>query len=128
MLGDRARVKGHLDRAEELLRASVDAVALAGQSFVLVSALEALAAVFSAQRQPATAALLLGTAHSARELATAHMRPVQPPDEELRRSLQRALGAYAFDRAHGEGKRLSPTEALRLAPFDESDDSGRPRP
>jgi predicted ATPase/DNA-binding CsgD family transcriptional regulator len=128
VLGDRARVKGNLVRAEELLRASVEAVALAGQSFVLVWALEALAAVSSAQCKPRTAAVLLGTAHSARESTTAHMRPVQPSDQELRRTLQRVLGTPAFDRAHSEGKRLSPTEALRLAPFDETDNSSPPRP
>jgi predicted ATPase/DNA-binding CsgD family transcriptional regulator len=118
MLGDRARVKGQLARAEDLLRASVEAVALAGQSFVLVLALEALAAVFSAQHRPRSAAVLLGAAHSARESATAHMRPVQPPDEVIRRSLVQALGAAAFSSAYREGERLSPTEALRLVPVD----------
>jgi hypothetical protein len=43
-------------RAEELLRGSVQAIAVAGQSIVLVSALEALAAVFSAQDRPRRAA------------------------------------------------------------------------
>jgi hypothetical protein len=43
-------------------------------------------------------------------------------------ALQRTLGASAFDSAHGEGERLSPTEALRLAPFDESDNSGATSP
>ncbi len=127
MLGDRARVNGNLTRAEELLRASVEAVALAGQSLVLVWALEALAAVFSAQRRPRTAAVLLGAAHSARESATAYMRPIQPQDHEFRRSLKQALGATAFDSYHGKGEQLSPTEAVRLAPFDE-DKSGAPRP
>jgi hypothetical protein len=123
MLGDRARVKGDLGRAEDLLRAAVEAIALAGQSFVLVWALEALAAVVFALGQPRTAAVLLGTAHSTRESAAAHMRPILPPDEDLRRSLKRVLGAMAFDRSHSEGEQMSPTEALRLAPFDESDNS-----
>ena len=119
ILGDRARTDGHLDRAEELLRACVEAIALAGQSVVLVWALEALAAVLRAQGRPRGAASLLGTSHSARESAAAHMRPIHPPDEELRRTLRQALGPAAFDDAHGEGARLSPTEALRLAPLDE---------
>ena len=62
VLGSRAHQERQLARAEELLRASIEAVALAGQSFVLVQALEALAAVFSAQRRPRCAAVLLGTA------------------------------------------------------------------
>ncbi len=115
MLGERAREQRQLARAEELLGGSVAAVAIAGQSIILVSALEALAAVLCAQDRPRPAAVLLGTAHAARDSATAHMRPAQPPDEELRRSLARVLGTAAFDAAYGEGKRLSPTQALQLA-------------
>jgi hypothetical protein len=91
----------------------VEATAIAGQSIVLVSALEALAAVFSAQGRPRRAAVFLGAAHTARESASAHMRPTQPPDQELRRSLVRVLGTEAFDAAYGEGKRLSPAQALQ---------------
>ncbi len=47
----------------------------------------ALAAACCAQGRSRHAALLLGTAHTARESASAHMRPGRPPDEELRRSL-----------------------------------------
>jgi predicted ATPase/DNA-binding CsgD family transcriptional regulator len=118
MLGQRAQEQRQLARAEELLGASVEAVALAGQSFVLVSALEALAAVLSAQGRPRPAAVLLGTAHTERESASAHMRPIEPPDEELRQSLVRILGATAFDTAHAGGERLSPTQALQLASHD----------
>ena len=118
MLGQRAQEQRQLARAEELLGASVEAVVLAGQSFVLVSALEALAAVHSAQGRPHPAAVLLGTAHTERESAGAHMRPIKPPDEELRQSLVRILGAAAFDNAHAEGERLSPTQALQLASHD----------
>ena len=39
-------------RAEELLGRSVEAIATAGQSVILVSALEALAGVLSAQGHP----------------------------------------------------------------------------
>ena len=115
MLGERAREQQQLARAEELLRASVAAIALAGQSIVLVSTLESLAAVFSLQGRPQHAAMLLGTAHTARESASAHMRP-QPPDLELRRSLTLALGTAAFDAAHSKGKLLSPVQVLQLAP------------
>jgi predicted ATPase/DNA-binding CsgD family transcriptional regulator len=113
MLGEQAYEQGQLGRAEELLRASVEAIVLAGQSFVLVNAAEALAAVYSAQGRPRHAAMLLGTAHSARESASAHMRPIKAPDEELRRSLARDLGATAFDTAHAEGERMSPTQVLQ---------------
>jgi predicted ATPase/DNA-binding CsgD family transcriptional regulator len=123
VLGERARETRQLARAEQLLRSSVEAVAQAGQSFVLVWALEALAAVSSAQDRPRKAAVLLGAAHRVRESASAHMRPIQPPDPELRRALAHALGAAAFDSAHGEGERLSPMEALRNAPFNESEGS-----
>ena len=101
----------------------MDTVAIAGQSMVLVSALEALAAVFSAQGRPRRAAVLLGTAHAARESASARMRPARPPDEGLRRSLVRALGTAAFNAAHGEGQRLSPAQALHLASSGQRDSS-----
>ncbi|MEV5745008.1 LuxR C-terminal-related transcriptional regulator [Microbispora rosea] len=119
MLGQRAYERQEPARAEELLRASVEAIALAGQSFVLVSAIEALAAVYAAQRRPRSAAVLLGTAHSVREAAGAHMRPRRPPDQELRHALVRILGAGPFDSAHTRGERLSPAAALRLVPLDE---------
>jgi predicted ATPase/DNA-binding CsgD family transcriptional regulator len=116
MLGERAREQRQLARAEELLRASVTAIAMAGQSIVLISALEALAAVFRAQDRPQHAAVLLGTAHTARASASAHLRPVQPSDGELRQSLARVLGTAAFDAAYREGKLLSPVQALQHAP------------
>jgi hypothetical protein len=91
------------------------AVTVAGQSHVLVSALEALAAVACAQGRPRRAAVLLGTAHIARDSASAHMRPTQAPDQELRRSLARLLGSAVFDAAYGEGQRLSPAQALQAS-------------
>jgi hypothetical protein len=57
--------------------------------------------------------MLLGTAHAARESATAHMRPIQPPDDELEQSLARVLGSAAFAAAYSEGERLSPAQALQ---------------
>jgi hypothetical protein len=119
MLGEQARELGDLRRAEQLLRASVEAIALAGQSFVLVWALEDLAAVYAAQDRPRAAAILLGTAHRARESATAHMRPVQPPDEKLRQTLTQTLGVTAFAAAYTEGERQTPTEALQFGSFDD---------
>jgi predicted ATPase/DNA-binding CsgD family transcriptional regulator len=124
VLGERAREQRQLDRAEELLGASVRAITLAGQSFVLVNALEALAAVISDQDRQRTAAVLLGVADSAREVASAHMRPLRAPDEALRRSLVAVLGAADFDTAHGEGERLSPTQALDLVSDGERGRSG----
>jgi hypothetical protein len=109
VLGERAREQQQLASAEEFLGASVEAVAMAGQSFVLVNALEALAVVHSAQGRPRHAAVVLGAAHTAREAASAHMRPIQPPDEELRQSLVRVLGTAVFATAHAEGERLSLT-------------------
>src|SRR5215475_2426305 len=114
ILGERAREQGQLGRAADLLGGSVAAITLAGQSIVLVTALEALAAVFSAQGQPRQAAVLLGTARAARESASAHTRPAQPPDQELRRSLIRMLGDAAFNDAHADGQRLSPAQALEV--------------
>src|SRR6266487_519478 len=123
ILGERAREQRQLIHAEELLRQCVEAIALAGQSIVLIGALEALAAVFAAQGRPLPAAALLGTAHTARESASGHMQPIQPPDGELRRSLVRTLGTAAFDTAHREGEHLSPTQALRFASSDQPDSS-----
>jgi predicted ATPase/DNA-binding CsgD family transcriptional regulator len=113
ILGERAHQQGHPARAEELLRASVEAVALAGQSIVLVNALEALAAAVCAQDRPHAAAVLLGTAHFARASAGTHMPLSRPPDGELRRSLLKILGTASFDTAHAEGERLSPAQTLQ---------------
>jgi len=123
ILGERAREQQQLARAEELLRASVTAIAMAGQSIVLVSALESLAAVFRAQGRPRHAAMLLGAAHTARESASAHL-PAQPPDGELRRSLAQVLGIAAFDAAFSEGELMSPVQVLQHASPGHGDDSG----
>ncbi|TDC53241.1 hypothetical protein E1212_06105 [Jiangella ureilytica] len=123
ILGERAYEQRRLADAERLLSASVAAIALAGQSFVLVRALESLASVYSAQGRWRPAAVILGTARTARESASAHMRPIQPPDEELRRSLVRVLGRAEFDAARAEGERLSPTQALRIASPDKLDEA-----
>jgi predicted ATPase/DNA-binding CsgD family transcriptional regulator len=119
MLGERAYEQRDLAGAEKMLAGSVAAVALAGQSFVLVRALEALAAVLSVQGRPRQAALLLGAAHTALGSATAHWRPLQPRDDDLRHSLVQVLGVEDFNAAHGEGERLSPTDALHLAAPDQ---------
>jgi hypothetical protein len=113
LLGERAHEQRDLGRAEELLSASIEAILLAGQTFVLVNAFEALSDVRFAQGRPRHAAVLLGAAHTARESAAAHMRPIRPSDDQLRRNLVGALGLAAFDAARGEGERLSPTQALR---------------
>ena len=124
MLGERAREKQQLARADGLLQASVEASALAGQSFELVRALEALAAVRFAQGRPRSATVLLGTAHATRRSASSeHMHPLPLPDKDLHRSLVQDLGAAAFDSAHREGERLSTAEALRFGRFDEPEDS-----
>jgi hypothetical protein len=109
MLGDRARLTGQLAHAEELSRASVESLALAGNSTLLAQALEALAAVFCTQGRARAAAVLLGTAQRAH-------------DNDLRRSLVNVLGAAAFDLAYAEGTQLSATEVPRLAPKGEADD------
>ena len=113
MLGERAQEQQQLDRAEELLGASVEAIVLAGQSVILVNALEALAKVHLARNQSGAAAVLLGTAHAVRESASVHMRPSTSPDQALQRTLRQALGPAAFGTAYAEGEAMSPTEALR---------------
>jgi len=115
MLGVSAHEGGRLDRAEELLAASIDAIMLAGQSFVLVNALEALAAVHHAQGRHRQAAVLLGTAHAARESAAVHMRPIQLPDTMLRDALLDVLGTDALAAAEAEGKRITAADASRAA-------------
>jgi hypothetical protein len=116
VLGTRAHQLNDLARAEQLLTAAVAAIVLAGQSFVLVTALDALAAVRAAQGAHRHAATLLGTADAARAAADAHMRPLQPPDRQLRRSLERALGATAFATAHAAGQRTTPAQAVHAGP------------
>jgi predicted ATPase/DNA-binding CsgD family transcriptional regulator len=124
MLGDHARVTGQLARAEELLRTSVESLAT-GPSTELAWALHALAAVFSEQGRPHSAAVVLGTAHHTR---TSFFGPGQPSRDELHRLLVRALGASAFDDAHRRGENLTPIDVLRLAPLDESDNDSGPPP
>jgi hypothetical protein len=116
MLGVRARQQQELALAERLLSQSVAAVVLAGQSFVLVNALEELAAVYLDQARPRDAAVFLGAARTARQLASVHMRPTQPSDETLPKSIERILGTEVFTAAYAEGQRMSPTQALRLTP------------
>jgi hypothetical protein len=113
ILGTRAYQQQQLDRAEELLTASVQAIVLAGQSFVLINALEALAAVRAAQGHHRHAATLLGTAHAVRAAGHAHMRPLQPPDQQLRESVEHALGPAAFATAHADGEATAPLHALQ---------------
>lgn len=115
LLGQQAREQRQLARAEELLAGSIDMITVAGQSIILVSAVEALADVLAARRRPRPAAMLPGTAYAARESATAHMRPIQAPDDELRRSLAQALGIAAFEAAYREGRGLTPAQALQHA-------------
>jgi ABC-type multidrug transport system fused ATPase/permease subunit len=114
LLGRHAHERGDLDRAETLLRGSIDAIALAGQSFVLTSAIERLAAVHHACGRHRTAAVLLGVAHAARESATAHGQPIEASDQELRRTLAEILGDEAFHAAHVEGQRTPVTKAVAL--------------
>jgi predicted ATPase/DNA-binding CsgD family transcriptional regulator len=115
VLGERAYQQQDFTAAEQLLTQSIAAIVPAGQSVVLVSALEALAAVYGAQGRARPAAVLLGAADTARSVATAHMRPAGPPDETLRRRLAQALGSDAFYTAYDEGQRLSPMQALGVA-------------
>jgi hypothetical protein len=115
LLGERAYEQRDLAGAETMLAGSVTAIARAGQSFVLVRALEALAAVLSDLDRPRQAALLLGAAHTALGSATAHMRPGRPRDDELRQTLIQEIGDEEFNAAYGEGQELSPTQALQLA-------------
>ncbi len=112
ILGTHARQRGQLAEAERLLTESIQAIARSGQAVVLVNALEALADTVCAGGRPRAAAMLLGTAHTARESASAHMRPIDPPDNRLRQRLIDTLGAAGFDDAHREGERASPTHAL----------------
>jgi predicted ATPase/DNA-binding CsgD family transcriptional regulator len=116
ILGEHAHETGQLARAAELLRGSIEAITVAGQSFVLVRALEALAAVSAAQHRHRDAAVLLGDADRVRLAASAHLRPLEPPREPLRRSLVQAMGAAAFDSAHREGAQRSPADELHLVP------------
>jgi predicted ATPase/DNA-binding CsgD family transcriptional regulator len=112
ILGARARERGRLAEAEELLRGSIKAIARAGQTRVLVDALDVLVDVVAASGRPRPAAILSGAAHHARENAAPHVRPNRPPDHGLRQRLREALGAAAFDEAFREGERLTPTQAI----------------
>jgi predicted ATPase/DNA-binding CsgD family transcriptional regulator len=114
LLGERARERQQFASAEELLRGGVEAAESAGEGTVVVDALQALAAVLSAEHRPREAAVLVGAADAWRGLASSSGRPPQPPDEKLRRSLVQGLGRSAFDEARSQGRSLSPTAALGL--------------
>jgi predicted ATPase/DNA-binding CsgD family transcriptional regulator len=114
VLGVRARQLGRLTEAEDRLRECVKAIARAGQSRVLIDALDGLADVVAASGRPRPAAVVLGAAHHARANSAVHMRPNTPPDGALRQRLVEALGPAAFDEAYREGDRLSATEVLDL--------------
>jgi predicted ATPase/DNA-binding CsgD family transcriptional regulator len=107
ILGVRAAQRGQLAEAEELLRASIRAIARAGQARVLIDSLEALAGVVSVRDRPREAASLLGAADRARENAATHLWPLPPSDDRLRQRLVKALGPAAFDEAYGERPRLA---------------------
>jgi predicted ATPase/DNA-binding CsgD family transcriptional regulator len=128
VLGEHARRQDRLDQAEHLLRGSVETIARAGQSIVLVDALEALAAVVVALGRPRHAAMLLGAAHTARESAGAHRQPLHPPDMRLRQSLQRTLGSSTFDHEYRHGERSAPAQALREAEPGRAAARGEARP
>jgi predicted ATPase/DNA-binding CsgD family transcriptional regulator len=113
-LGKRAHEQEQVDHAEELLRGSIEAIAHAGQTTILVNALEALAVILHTRGHPSSAAVLLGTAHTARESGSAHLQPIPPPDAQLSRILAQALGSAAFEDAYKEGERLPPAQALQL--------------
>jgi tetratricopeptide (TPR) repeat protein len=114
LLGERAREQQQFARAEALLRGSVEAAESAGEGTVVVDALEALAAVLSAEDGPREAAVHVGTADAQRGSASSSRRPPQPPDEDLCRSLMRELGGAVVDEARTEGRSLSPTQALEI--------------
>jgi predicted ATPase/DNA-binding CsgD family transcriptional regulator len=128
VLGEQARLTGRLTRAEDLLRGSAEAVLVAGQSIVLILALEALAAVAAAQERPRTAALLLGAAHGRREATTPHLRPFQPADEGLLLDLTQTLGPSTFADVYAAGRALAPAVALRHAATAASDETPVPHP
>ncbi|MFI7062490.1 ATP-binding protein [Kribbella sp. NPDC050124] len=114
VLGEWSFEQRDLTAAAQRLTASVEAVAQAGQSVILVRALEALAAVLAEQGHPRRAAIVLGTAAGARQSASGPVLHGEPPDEELRNSLVGALGEAEFVTAHSEGARVPPLQVLRL--------------
>jgi predicted ATPase/DNA-binding CsgD family transcriptional regulator len=113
VLGARAYEEGQAARAQELLSGSIQATLLAGQSYVLVNALEALAAAVLALGRPEHAAVVLGTARAQRQSPDTHLRPPAPPDDGLVNSLVDELGDEAFAAAIAVGQQLSPLDALR---------------
>jgi hypothetical protein len=112
LLGRHAHHEGRLDAAADHLTAAIRAVALAGQSFVLVEALETLAAVYYAEGRHRHATVLLGVSDSARQTADIHLRPLRSPDETLLQALTNALGNDQFDAAIAEGRNTDATDAL----------------
>ncbi|MEV0283165.1 MULTISPECIES: LuxR C-terminal-related transcriptional regulator [unclassified Kribbella] len=114
LLGEWSFEQHDLATAAKQLAGSVEAVAQAGQSVILVRALDALAAVLAAQGHARQAAMVLGTAADARQSAGGPMLHDEPPDEELRTSLLDALGEAAFVTAHSEGSRVGALQVLRL--------------
>src|SRR5262249_52768447 len=95
---------------EAELSACVRDIALAGQPFILVQALESLASVRADMGRARPAAVLLGAADAARAAATAGMRPA--PSTPVVESVRGTLGDADFTVSFAEGKRLTPVQAI----------------
>src|SRR5204862_4919650 len=116
-LGIAELVEGRLDRADELLRESLEHSESIGSQFGTFNALVGLGAVAAAQGAGARAARLLGAAQALREQAgagTLEVLEARLHDDALRR-IADGLDEEELRAAWAEGRGLALEEAVREA-------------
>jgi tetratricopeptide (TPR) repeat protein len=114
LLGARAREQQQLARAEELLRASVEAAEPAGEATVVVDALEALAAVLAATDHPGRPPCSSAPRTLSAALAARPNGPRSRPTSTCAGHSSGGWDAAPSTRRTPKDDRCSPTTALRL--------------
>jgi predicted ATPase/DNA-binding SARP family transcriptional activator len=116
-LGYVEELREDLDAAEACHRESVQLAQDLPDRLPLALALEGLACVATARRQPGRAAVLLGAAESIRTRAGSPLPPQEQADvERATNAAVRALGPKAFAAVVERGRRMTVHEAVNVAP------------
>ncbi len=126
-LGVAARRRGDTAGAEERLRESLKVHRDLGDTWRIVSVLEALAETAGARGLPERAANLFGVAEVLREKISTPIPPVERPDRDERALAARTrLGEEGFEGALAWGRAMALEEAVALAAQETPDPHNRP--
>jgi predicted ATPase/class 3 adenylate cyclase len=113
---------GRLADASSMLRASLRIFSDRSEPLWIRNDLSVMAAALAREGRAEKAALLLAAAHALQnEMGSRSFVSLEERDEETIGSLRAQLGDAAFDKAWGEGAKLSRDEAVALALADPSD-------